>query len=549
MLAKGRYVLVILSLLLQSIQSQNTTPDSIVDLGYARYRGLHNSTLKQTTYYGLHYAHSPTGTLRWKSAIPIARSNPHNPPNHAIANSQNAPVINATIPAATCIQGNPGWYPQELSPPNDGSSSEDCLTLNVIVPSSPPSSELLPVVVTIHGGGYTTGSALFTLPSPLFKHTTGSFIGVSLQYRLGAYGFLGSRKFVSEGGETNLGLRDQRVALEWVRENIARFGGDPDKIVIWGSSAGGGSLTAQMVYEGGGGEVREGWRLFRGSVVEYPWWQQFLRDEQLERQYGYLLRAAGCKDLACLRGVDEKKLANSTREIYGVGYETGEYPYGSFWFGPYVDGDIMKGLPSEEFEGKRFIDRPLLIDRDMYEGWSFTNMSLETKEDEEKDLRTVFPYATAEFRKRLDEVYPREAFNSTLSRRATWFGDMTIHCPTRLLAEVHANAWKLVFNAGTQTHAATAFFLYDLPDMIGPKYNATLAAIMKDWVGSFAVHVDPNIRSWSNVSKPHWDEYHSTEKRPTVLANQTEIGVPGDLDLVIDDRCQFWRQYRGIAQN
>jgi len=71
-------------------------------------------------------------------------------------------------------------------------------------------------------------------------------IGISIQYRLSAWGFLGGKEAL-EGGAANLGFRDQRLALHWIQENIAAFGGDPSKVTIWGESAGGQSVGAQLL--------------------------------------------------------------------------------------------------------------------------------------------------------------------------------------------------------------------------------------------------------------------------------------------------------------
>ncbi|ODM23332.1 hypothetical protein SI65_00921 [Aspergillus cristatus] len=94
-------------------------------------------------------------------------------------------------------------------------SSEDCLFLDVIVPSVPESSSL-PVIVMIHGGEFVSAS-------------NGSVIWVQVQYRLGAYGFLGGSEIAKEGN-ANVGLLDQRAALQWVQKYIHAFGGDPSKV-------------------------------------------------------------------------------------------------------------------------------------------------------------------------------------------------------------------------------------------------------------------------------------------------------------------------------
>jgi carboxylesterase type B len=115
-------------------------------------------------------------------------------------------------------------------------------------------------VVRIHGGGFTQGSSEWESGIALLRHAPGSLIFVSLQYRLGAYGFLSGQEIAADGA-ANAGLLDQRLAIEWVNNHIGRFGGDPNRIVIEGGSAGGGSVTAQLMLYGGGGSV-----LFQAAI-------------------------------------------------------------------------------------------------------------------------------------------------------------------------------------------------------------------------------------------------------------------------------------------
>jgi carboxylesterase type B len=115
--------------------------------------------------------------------------------------------------------------------------SEDCLYLNVIRPCG-YENEDLPVGVWIHGGGlYMGGSRDLRYNLSFIVENSVSIgkpiIGVSIGYRLSAWGFLQSEE-VSGAGQTNMGLRDQRLALHWLQENIGAFGGDPSKVVIWG---------------------------------------------------------------------------------------------------------------------------------------------------------------------------------------------------------------------------------------------------------------------------------------------------------------------------
>jgi carboxylesterase type B len=180
----------------------------------------------------------------------------------------------ATKPGPICFQGTPAWFRVNLGT-STSKESEDCLLLDVSVPTKPNSNAPLPVMVQIHGGGFTLGDASLYSGDALVAHSRGSIIYVSIQYRLGAYGFLSSSA-VGADGTRNVGLLDQRAALEWVNRHISSFGGDPDRVTIIGGSAGGGSVTAQMMLWGGSvgndkppfSAAIAGKQLLRGLIIE-----------------------------------------------------------------------------------------------------------------------------------------------------------------------------------------------------------------------------------------------------------------------------------------
>lgn len=122
-------------------------------------------------------------------------------------------------------------------------TSEDCLNLNIARPQGTVAGDKLPVMVWIHGGSFWSGqnSEITVAPDGLILESVENglpIVHVALNYRLGVFGFARSAALESEGSE-NAGLRDQRLAIEWVRDNIEHFGGDPDKITLAGQSTGG----------------------------------------------------------------------------------------------------------------------------------------------------------------------------------------------------------------------------------------------------------------------------------------------------------------------
>ena len=129
------------------------------------------------------------------------------------------------------------------------SESEDCLYLNVWTHAR-ARSERLPVMVWIHGGGFITGSGSLPAGNGENLSRRENVVVVSLNYRLGVFGFLAHPELSAEsahGVSGNYGLLDQQAALRWVRRNIAAFGGDPRRVTIFGQSAGGQSVIAQLV--------------------------------------------------------------------------------------------------------------------------------------------------------------------------------------------------------------------------------------------------------------------------------------------------------------
>jgi carboxylesterase type B len=289
--------------------------------------------------------------------------------------------------------------------------------------------------------------------------------------------------------------------------------------------------------------------------VEFPFWQQHLRDQQLERQYNYLLEASNCSNIYCLRSLSEDALAIATQATYVKAYADGAYGYGNFYYGPYVDGAVIQDLPSREFDAGHFTKVPLLVDHDGYEGVSFSNQSLKTLQEERTDLNTQFPYANDAFVQEIFELYASADFNASFWQRQQWFGDFSINCPTYYIAStltsLNIPTYKMIFNAGMQTHAATGPFLADPsslpPGFPNPGYNATLAAMMKDWWISFALHLDPNAQSWSDAHKPKWPIYGVDSQIMSI--NYTESGNVSDLSFDKTDRCQFMWVNQEIVQN
>src|SRR3954451_15002314 len=177
---------------------------------------------------GIPYAQPAAGELRWKAPVPVAKW---------------SGVKKTTDFGPHCMQGR--VYDDMKF--RDSGGSEDCLTLNVWAPSNPPSKKL-PVMVWIYGGGFVAGTTSEARQDGTHLAQQGVIV-VSMNYRLGVFGFMVHPELAKESGRNsagNYGLLDQLEALKWVHDNIGAFGGDPGNVTIFGESAGSFSVSAQM---------------------------------------------------------------------------------------------------------------------------------------------------------------------------------------------------------------------------------------------------------------------------------------------------------------
>jgi para-nitrobenzyl esterase len=182
-------------------------------------------------YLGIPYGKAPSGSLRFKAPEPQPAWEG---------------VFNAYEFGAICPQV---YDPVEIDDPNENVNQEDCLTVNVWSPS--PNTGKKAVMVFIHGGGFVAGASKSNLYHGDEIAKNGDVVFVSLNYRVGLLGYF---DFSVIGGpeyadSANNGLRDQLLALQWVKENIAAFGGDSQNITVFGESAGGASVAALLAVD------------------------------------------------------------------------------------------------------------------------------------------------------------------------------------------------------------------------------------------------------------------------------------------------------------
>jgi para-nitrobenzyl esterase len=212
---------------------------------------------------------------------------------------------------------------------------EDCLRLNVTTPATPGRDR--PVIVYIHGGSFNYGSGSNYQPDTLV--TRGDVVVVTINYRLGPFGFLAHPDLGPDAG--NLGLADQQAALRWVRANIAAFGGNPRNVTIMGHSAGGYSVCAHLASPASAG-------LFHRAIVQSAGCTDGYRErEEAEQQARDLTTALDCADVACLRTKPAAELVAKS----GAGHDA---------YRPVVGARLLPVSPAEAFATGRFNRVPVL---------------------------------------------------------------------------------------------------------------------------------------------------------------------------------------------
>lgn len=285
---------------------------------------------------GLPYAEPPVGALRFAPPVPVRAW-------------RDAP-LDASAFGPACPQ------PVEPGQAIYLAQDESCLTLNVWTPSA--DDRRREVMVWIHGGGWIYEGTEDPLYCGAPLAARGDVVVVSVEYRLGAFGF---SHLPGVPGSGNAGLLDQRLALEWVRDHIAAFGGDPDEVTVFGESAGGASATALMGLPGATA-------LFRRAIAESNVASLTRSADHATRMSQQLLAAAGAADVAALRALSWPELleAQSVVEAQNLVSE--------FVYGPTFDGDVFPVHPLDAVAAGSAAHVPLLTgtNRDEARAWMMT---------------------------------------------------------------------------------------------------------------------------------------------------------------------------------
>ncbi|RPD60509.1 carotenoid ester lipase [Lentinus tigrinus ALCF2SS1-7] len=502
-MAFGHIQLFILAFVAGSVFAAPSTgadlqPPPQVTLDDATVIGQPNGTVVK--YLGLPFAQPPVGNLRLRLPEPV-------PPFNG--------TINATALGNQCIQQTfppvdlPSDVPAAASEylaafvtPADVPQSEDCLNLNVIVPANATPESKLPVAVWIFGGGFQIGSNAIEPGEVVVARSIEigyPIVYVAINYRLSAFGFLGGRE-VKEAGVANLGLHDQREAFRWIQKYISAFGGDPEKVMIWGESAGAISVALHMQANGGNTEG-----LFRAGFMESgsPVPSGTVDNPYLQSTYDQIVSDTGCPDatdtLQCLRMVpaDVLKAAMDKTPSF-LSFQQVNTPYF-----PRADGAFIPNPPERQLLSGPIANIPIVCGNDQDEGTAFAFPTLNLTTDEE-----FLDYVHANFYRntsreavaKILELYPSDpavgapyntgsdfAYSPQYKRMASFQGDFIEQAPRRLFVQ-HLAEKQPVYSYLSNFHKV---------DGIGAAHGTELADVfgggpMGDYLIRFAATLDPN---------------------------------------------------------
>ncbi|GII96015.1 carboxylic ester hydrolase [Sinosporangium siamense] len=493
-----------------------TSRDSVVRTDSGPVRGT--VTADKRLFEGIPFAAPPVGDLRWRSPQPVT---PWTEPR------------DATRPGNTCAQ-----LPQLGSV---RSESEDCLYLNVTTPRR--TNRPLPVMVWVHGGGFTSGSGDFYDASWLVNQ--GDVVVVTVNYRLGVFGSFSHPDLPGSGA---FGLEDQQAALRWVKRNARAFGGDPRNVTVFGESAGALSICAQLTSPSAAG-------LFHRAIMQsgtctvnwpknglYPGTPEgatlFSSPEEAAGIATQLMAGRGCQSIDCLRAIpaagangllDDPTAQLLSRPVYGTAVLP-EDPKRAFTAGRFHRMPLMMGTTRDEERLFVLFTRPGGIDAAQY-----ASLVADSYGDNAAKVTAQYPLS--------DYESPAVAW-STLATDRVW------SCPTLTADRIAAKrapvygfefADRTVPTLGPEMpelpwgayHGSDLLFLFPLvADRLTEAQRTMSRQIIAYWT-RFARTGNPN-----GHGTPHWPRFRDQAK--PVQAFEPGPGGIQPIDFSARHKCGFW---------
>ena len=469
--------------------------------------GLVAGTIEEgiQTFRGIPYAAPPTGELRWKPPQPAAHWEGIYQADHFGAH-----------PVQSVQYGDMIF--------RDAGPSEDCLTLNVWCPTADPGAKL-PVMVWIYGGGFQGGGSSEARHDGHNLAKKGVIV-VSMNYRLGVFGFLAHPALTGESehhASGNYGLLDQAAALAWVRRNIAAFGGDPQRLTIFGESAGSFSVSALMASPLSRdlvqGAIGESGAFFRKTLAA-------LSLDEAEKNGLKLAESIGAPSLADLRAKSVDDLLKAVKAT------------GAPHFGPVVDGWYLPKPVHEIYAAGEQAHVPLLA------GWNADEHS--TAESNSTTVETFIKEAKKQFGEDAEKflaLYPATSLTETHASAAALASDQFIASATwrwlewqtltgggkpvyryrfdRVIPQPAGESARGAYHAGEIEYVFNNLAYKQLPFTEDDHH---LAEQMSSYWTNFAKNGDPNA-----PGLPEWPACQEKQGYPLLHLGVTTAAAPDEL--------------------
>lgn len=460
--------------------------------------------------------------------------------------------------------------------------SEDCLYIDVYTPRSTETdscatseSDGLPVMIWIQGGAFVQQYNPNYNGTGIVEASDGNVIVVTFNYRVGPYGFLASDELLQEGN-LNLGIHDQRAAISWVQDHIVQFGGDPDRVTLFGTSVGGGSVLLQTLAYGGNDTEADAadnarWNAGIAASVYIP---SFYTVQEYQLQYYQLLNATNCADLTCLRSLEsvEIQAANIGRPPFPGQVNLPLFPYG-----PVIDDDLFTDQPLSMLKAGNFSrHKPLIIGSSNTEGIIFATQA-NTTHDIQSFMSTQYPDLTTKdiseaigLYSSVPTTFPGVTVHesSLYYQLASMYGDVGFSCPAfdfaTALSEVNVPIYLFRDHILDPVEVATGYIVphtWEVQAVWGPEYatnyvaatgadsygakginRPTVDVVQKFWTG-FATSVGEkgsgNPNSMRAKESSVWLPFRrdGDKRRLRLQTNATEMETIPSHEL---DVCDFW---------
>ncbi|KAI8193359.1 Lipase 4 [Colletotrichum sp. SAR 10_65] len=509
---------------------------------------------------GIPYAQPPTGDRRFRPPVKVEPSTA----------TIDASKFGAVAPGKQLFPGGPKFE-----------YSEDCLTANVFRPQGAGKKDLLPVGVYIHGGAFNRGTAMMHNTPSFLANSGQDLVAVSFNYRIGALGFLPSTMSYEQGA-LNLGLKDQLLLLEWVRDNIAAFGGDPNNVTLFGISAGAHSIGHILMHDEG-----QSAPLFHKVIL-----QSGASTSRAVRPYSAPIHEAQFADFlaacACPPGLSSadtfaflRAAPTETVQAAQIAVFDKYNPSLRWAFQPVVDGDIIPRAPMESWRLNKWRKVPIMTGFNRNEGSIYISKKVARSDEFTSFFADLLPLLSADDVATIDALYPDpltvadspykeqlEGTGAQYRRLEIAYGQYAYVAPVRQTAELASKATSepvYLYQWGLESslldrarHGENMYYETCEPNRTGiSAAQKELCLTYNAYITSFIATGDPNAVRGTAPERPAWERY-SAEGTPKAMVFGEEnkeliggaAGVPARLhdDTWARKESEFWWSKVDVSQ-